>query len=134
MFKTFSTITVLSFLALSAAQAQSEQPLQAKVPFAFTVQNTTLAAGNYRLTYSPSSHILSIRGLEQNSGGVFMQAMASADADGSGKLVFNCYEGSCYLAQVWQGAGGRSLQVPHAERERRLSFQTRVVSMTMAAK
>ena len=48
MFKTFSTIAVLSLLTLSAAQAQSEQPIQAKVPFTFTVQNTTLAAGNYR--------------------------------------------------------------------------------------
>jgi hypothetical protein len=134
MFKTFSTITVLTLLTLSAARAQSEQPIQAKVPFAFTVQNTTLAAGNYRLTYSPTAHILSIRSLDQNSGTAVIHAMQSAGADGPGKLVFNCYEGGCYLAKVWPGAGGRGLQVPQAERQRELSFLTRVVSMTMAAK
>lgn len=134
MFKTFSTMIVLNLLALSAVEAQSVQPLQAKVPFTFTVQNMTLAAGNYRLTYSPTAHILSIRGLDQNSGGAFIHAMQSADADGPGKIVFNCYEGSCYLAKVWPGAGGRGLQVPQGERQRKLSLQTRVVSMTTAPK
>jgi len=134
MFKTFSTIAVLSLLTLSAAQAQSEQPIQAKVPFTFTVQNTTLAAGNYRLTYSPTAHILLIRGLDQNSGGAFIRAMQSAGAAGPGKLVFNCNEGNCSLAEVWAGAGVRGLQVPQGERQRKLSFVTRVVSMTVPAK
>ena len=134
MFKTFSTLTILSLLALSAVQAQSEQPIQAKVPFAFKVQNTTLAAGNYRLSYNAAAHILSIRGLDQNSEGAFIPAMQSADAGGPGKLVFNCYEDSCYLAKVSPGAAGLGLQVPQGERQRKLSFLTRVVSMTMAAK
>ena len=133
MFKTFSTIIVLT-LSLSAAQAQSERPIQAKVPFAFTVQNTTLAAGNYRLTYNQTAHILSIQGLDQNPGVAFIRAMPSAGADGPGKIVFNCYEGSCYLAKVWPGAEGRGLQVPQGERQPKLSFLTRVVSVTMAAK
>lgn len=136
MFNTFSTITVLSLLTLSAAQAQSEQPIQAKVPFAFTVQNATLSAGNYRLTYSQTAHILSIRGLDQNAGAAFVRAMPGVGADGPSRLVFKCESKSCYLAHVWQGAGagGRGLQVPQAERERTLSFQARVVSTTMAAK
>ena len=50
MFKTLSTMTLLGLLTLSAALAQSEQPIRAKVPLAFTVQNTRLPAGNYQLS------------------------------------------------------------------------------------
>jgi hypothetical protein len=136
MFQTFSTITLLGLLTLSAAQAQSEQPIHAKVPFAFTVQNTTLAAGTYRLTYKQTAHILSIRGLDQNPGAVFTLAVPSTDANGPAKLVFNCYGKTCYLARVWQGdhAGGRGLQLSQNEKQRKLSFLTRVVSITVAAK
>ncbi len=95
-----------------------------------------LAAGNYRLTYNSTAHILSIRGLDQNSGRVFTTAVASAAADGPGKLVFNCYNKSCYLAEIWQGAaaGSRGLQVPQGEQERRIAFLRRAVSMTVATK
>ncbi len=127
MFKTFSTMTLLGLLTFSAAQAQSEQPIHAKVPFAFTVQDTTLAARTYRLTYSQTGHILSIRGLDGNSGAAFTSAVASASANGRGKLVSHCYGKNCYLAQPWQGdqTGGRGLRLPQNERERRLSALTR---------
>jgi hypothetical protein len=52
MTKMFSTIILSGLAMMSTAYAQSSQPIQAKVPFAFTVQGTILAAGNYRLTYS----------------------------------------------------------------------------------
>jgi hypothetical protein len=135
MFKTFSTIALLGLLTLSAAQAQSEQPIHANVPFAFTVQKTTLAAGIYRLTYNQTAHILLIRGLDRNPGAVFTQAVPSAGMDRAGKLVFNCYDKYCYLARVWQAdqAGGRGLQLPQDERERRLSSLRRAVSVAVAA-
>ncbi len=63
MFKMFSTMTLLGLATFSAAYAQSSQPIQAKVPFAFMVQDTTLAAGNYQLTYNNNAHSLTIRGL-----------------------------------------------------------------------
>jgi len=40
MFKTFSTMTLLGMLAVSAGQAQTGPTIRAKVPFAFAVQNT----------------------------------------------------------------------------------------------
>ena len=139
MFKTFSTMTLLGLATISAGYAQSSQWIQAKVPFAFTVQNTTLSAGNYQLTYSNTAHSLSIRGLDQNSSGAFATAIpatASGSSNDTAWLVFQCYGKTCYLARVWQGtgAGGRSLQVTQGEQERRLSLLTRVVSITIVAK
>jgi hypothetical protein len=140
MFKTLSTMTLLGLLTLSAARAQSEQPIRAKVPFAFTVQNTRLPAGNYQLTYSTIAHILSIQGLDQSSRGAFATAepttTASEASGGPGKLVFDCYGKTCYLWQVWQGRvrSDRGLKVLHTGREHALSIATRVVSVTIPAK
>lgn len=138
MFKMFSTITLLGLAAMPAAYAQSAQPIEAKVPFAFVVQNTTLSPGHYRLTYNNTAHLLSVRGLDENAGAAMVTA-APADAAGSAsrspKLLFQCYEKTCYLAQVWQGAigGDRSLHVHPVPQQRRLSFATRAVSITIPA-
>ena len=139
MFKTVSTMTLLGLATISAAYAQSAQPIQAKVPFTFMVQNTALSAGNYQLTYSNTAHSLWIRGLDENSQATFVTAIpkdAVTSSAGSGKLVFDCYDKNCYLAQVWQGTvgGSRGLELRPAERQRRLAFTTRVVSITIPAK
>jgi hypothetical protein len=135
MTKMFSTMTVYGLLAVSAAYAQSEQPIQAKVPFAFRALDTTLAAGTYQLTYSTSAHTLMIQSLDLNSKGVFAIAVPTIgpEAPGeSGKLVFDCYEKTCYLARVWQGriGSGRGLKVPHPKPEREVAFATRVITIT----
>jgi hypothetical protein len=139
MTKMFSTITIYGLLMLSTAYAQSEQPIQARVPFAFRAQKTTLAAGSYQLTYSTSAHRLMIRGLDQNSEGAFATAApmsGSGPRAESGKLVFQCYDKTCHLTQVWQGSigGDRALQVFHPELERKIALATRVVTITIPAK
>jgi hypothetical protein len=139
MIKMFSTMTVCGLLMTSAAHAQSGQPIQAKVPFAFIAQNTMLASGTYQLTYNTTAHRLMIRGLNQNAKSAFATAVptsASSSRDEFGKLVFRCYEKTCYLAQVWQGSigSGRGLEVRHAEPSGKLALATRVVSITIPVK
>lgn len=138
MFKTFS-MTLLSLLALSSAQAQSSQPIQAKVPFAFAVQNINLEAGNYRMAYNNTSHLLSIQGSDQNGGKVFIPAIpavASQSSSGSAKLIFQCHGEACYLAQIWQGpnAGNRGLTLKQPEQQQTLAFSSRAVSVTISAR
>jgi hypothetical protein len=138
MTKMFSTITVHGLLMLPAAYAQSEQPIQANVPFAFRASKATLAAGSYQLTYNTSAHTLMIRGLDQNSEAAFATAApmtGSGPRGESGKLVFDCYEKTCYLARVWQGriGSGRGLKVPHPKPEREVVLATRMVTITVPA-
>jgi hypothetical protein len=135
MTKMFSTITLYGLLMLPAAYAQSEQPIQAKVPFAFRAPNATLAAGSYQLTYSTSAHTLMIRGLDENSQAAFATAApitGSAPRGESGKLVFDCYEKTCYLARVWQGriGSGRGLKMIRPKSEKEVALLMRVVTMT----
>jgi hypothetical protein len=136
MFKIFSTMTFVGLLTISAAHAQSNQPMQAAIPFAFTVQGAILGAGNYQLTYSSSAHILSIRGLDRNLGGTFVTAVPAGASGGPGKLVFRCYNRSCHLAEVSQGAtmGGGGLRLPRTGHERRLTILARVAWVTVLTK
>ena len=138
MTKMFSTLIVSGLAAASAAYAQSSWPIQAKVPFAFMVQDTTLTPGNYQVIYNDTAHVLSIQGLDGSSSGAFVSAIASSasKATASPSLVFECHGKSCYLARVGQGgmSGGRDLRVPHPVPQRRLAFEQRVLSITIPAK
>jgi hypothetical protein len=136
MTKMFSTMTVYGMLTVCAAYAQSGQPIQAKIPFAFRAQNTTLAAGTYQLTYRTSAHRLMIRGVDQNSDGAFAIAVPTTDSGArgeSGKLVFDCYEKTCHLARVSQGriGSGLGLKVPRPKPEREVVLATRMVPITV---
>jgi hypothetical protein len=135
MFKTFS-MSLLGLLALSAAQAQSSQPILAKVPFAFTVQNTNFAAGSYQLTYSDTAHILEIRGLDQKSVGLFANFMPGGTASSNvpGRLVFQCHAMDCDLAQVWGAASGERGLLRKTPHQIRLAFTASAVSVTIPAK
>jgi len=138
MTKIFSAVILSAVAMMPSAFAQSSQPLQAKVPFAFSVQNTSLPAGNYQLTYNNTAHSLWIRGLDSNSKGAFVTAIpadASEASDTSGKLMFDCYGQSCSLAQVWRGGNAsRGLKVRQSEQLRALSFSVRRVIVTIPAK
>jgi len=139
MFKTFSMTSLFALLSLSAAHAQSGQPIRANVPFAFAVQNTVLQPGNYEVSYSSTSHILSLRSSDRNSRTEFVSAQpisGASEAHAAGKLVFGCYGESCWLTGVWHGAdlGGQGLLLkPSRSRGGALAF-TRAVSVTVPSK
>ena len=138
MTKMFSTIILSALAMMPSAFAQSSQPLQAKVPFTFSVQNTSLPPGTYQLTYSNTAHSLWIRGLDSKPKGAFVTALPADSSEASGtsdKLVFDCYGQSCSLAQVWRGgSASRGLKVRQIKQQRPLSFSVRTVIVTIPAK
>ena len=133
MFKMFSTITLFSWLIVSAVHAQSSIPIQARIPFAFTVQKTVLAAGNYQFTYSSTAHVLAIRGLDRQGDKMFVEGVPTAVSAGPGKLRFDCSGKTCYLAQVSQGitAGSGSWRIRPTGQEHRVTLLARVISRTI---
>jgi hypothetical protein len=135
MSKMFLTLSLFGLLAGSAAYAQSSQPLQADVPFAFTVREAMLPAGSYRVTFAPNSHVLRVQGVNQPADAALALATPESDPQrsaGAARLVFHCHGKECSLAQVWQGGNaGVGVELPQSH-ERRIAFQTRIISMTMA--
>ena len=139
MSRIFLTLPICGLLMIFGAYAQSGQPIQAQVPFAFVAENTRFAAGPYQLTYSTTSHKMMIRSLDQKSEPAFattIPATASGPRGETGKLVFRCYEKTCYLAQVWQGSvdSGRGLELRYPAPVPHLAFTTRVVAITIPVK
>lgn len=134
MSKMFSAIGVFGFLVASAAYAQVSYPLRADIPFAFNVRGEALPAGTYRVSYSPTPGLLTITGVDPNAGTALALARSEVDpkgASGEARLVFHCTGKNCSLAEVWQGSTGAGVQLPKASSERRVSFETRVISMKL---
>ena len=136
MFKLFSAVFTVGAICVPAIHAEPSHYIQANIPFDFTVQSKKFAAGDYRLGYDDTSHVVSIRGVTQKSAGAMATTSPLNFAGGPGKLVFHCGKAGCALAQVWQGSqlGSFSLGLKANERQRNLSFVTRTVPLTNLSK
>ncbi len=129
------TNVIRMFLALSAAcvcgsvlQAQSNK-ISANVPFAFHAAGKVFPEGQYRLG---EYGVTSVRTLESVSTGqtVFIAgAYRSKDPLQPGRLVFHCYSGNCFLAEIWPLTGqGAVVPMSQAEKEILNSERTREMS------
>jgi len=99
-------ITVLlSVIGVSSARAQStgHQQLTASIPFAFSVGQTTLPAGEYIVSLvNPTSdqRVLLIRSKDGRSS-VFQQTIGVSKKSNTAKLVFNRCADRYFFAQAW---------------------------------
>lgn len=106
-----------NLVAASGAFAQ-DSSAQANVPFAFSVNNTTLPPGQYRIATNSMSSIL-IRNIDQGTA-VFSTVAGSEEASyGSCRLVFHKYGERYFLRQVLCPAKALSVDLPATHREKR---------------
>jgi hypothetical protein len=116
--------TMTMGLAVATASAQSRPGVSVEVPFAFVVNGTAIEPGSYLIEahLKGSSEILEIQSRDGRPiTNVLTQSLSSPGAgEGQPKLVFNRYEGSSFLAEVWfSGRKGNRVPVGKAERELR---------------
>ncbi len=78
--------TITSLASFSAATAQ-EPGLKAKIPFDFTVGNTTLPAGEYTIK-SPSQLVVWIRNTNNASSAAVVSTPSHRDSGSVSELVF----------------------------------------------
>jgi len=91
---------------------------QGYVPFAFSVSNTTLPAGHYRIA-SNSAQSVVIRNLNELQRIVLSPIASQAQAkDSSCKLVFHKYGDRYFLRQVLCPANAISVDLPATRREK----------------
>jgi hypothetical protein len=115
-------VGVLSLLLVAGSALAQTYAIRADVPFSFTVNQTTMPAGQY--TISPlgnGTNVLVIQSSDtQAIKLVNANRAASKKAADRTKLVFHCYEGDhCFLYQLWVGGmpGGQELPRSAVERE-----------------
>ena len=115
----------------TALYAQSYN-MRVDVPFAFQVNNQSLAPGIYRVSQA-SVMSLSLRSI--GTGHTVFVTGASPTRDGAsatGKLVFRCYNGRerCFLAEVWP-AGETGTSIARSKNEKSLSNGDRAREMAV---
>ena len=115
------SMAALAVLLAAPVSAQTIT-LQASVPFDFVIAGRTMPAGDYMVSTSGDTGLLQVRSLANGGEPVFATSNA---ADGPSdpsraSLTFNRYGGDYFLARIWDGpgAGGRSIPMSSAEREK----------------
>ena len=119
MMKTLSRITGMLALALLAAQAgRAQEPILANIPFAFTVGNTTLPAGEYRVEkLQDSSPALLIQRTDRGASMIVITSAVEVNApQAQTKLIFHRYGKQCFLSQVWTAGHARGRELPDSRK------------------
>ena len=121
MIKTLSRITGMLALALLAAQAgRAQEPVLANIPFAFTVGNMTLPAGEYRVEkVRDSAPALLIQRTDGGASIIVITYAVEANApQAQTKLIFRRHAKQCFLSQVWTAGNARGRELPNSRKEK----------------
>ena len=119
----FAAAAVAICLIATAAYAQSSNlRLRFHVPFAFSVQNTTFAPGEYEVT-QPGAFILALRNVEnQASAFEHVQPTGSKkEADGRAIAVFHRYGGAYFLTTISDGSWQSTYDLERSNKEKMLT-------------
>jgi len=112
---TLSVVIVLSVAALASMRAR----LTANIPFAFSVNNATLPAGEYTLDQRNHPNMLWLRNFAaKKNAGVIVQNGETKGMKGKARLVFRRYGDQYFLAQIHDGLSRTPLEVLRSKAER----------------
>ena len=134
----FVATAILGMLLMPQLAPVYAQSMKFEVPFDFVAAQTTLPAGEYRISESqPAQGVLRLVSSKGNSATMCLtQAIESGRPSNTTKLVFNRYGNHYFLSQVWAiGSNhGRVLPPSKAEREIARSFSKPGKEILTAAK
>ena len=113
--------------AVASANAQLSNPIRAKIPFAFSMGDKTLPAGEYtfsRLSGLSDTKIMSVSSVDASTR-VFQSTFGAEvlTPKNDSILVFHKYGDQYFLEQVWSGGEQEGTQVPESRSERTVRQQ-----------
>jgi len=117
----FVTAAVLGLLLMPALAPVYAQSMRFEVPFDFVAAQTTLPAGEYRVSQNePVQGVVRLISSKGSSAAMCLaHAIQSNRPSGTAKLIFNRYGNHYFLSQVWSQGNdrGQVLRPSKAERE-----------------
>src|SRR5205807_2213376 len=99
MIPTLALLTLAVLIALPAAMAQGVA-LKANIPFAFTVGDQPLPAGEYTVS-SPVSGLIRVTNNQTHDSATIVSNRGSHDAGKNSKLLFNRYGNRYFLHRIF---------------------------------
>ena len=121
------TLLSVSMLVAALAVPLSAQTIMmtANIPFAFTIGNKTLPAGDYLIRNNESLNVLTFRGEDHNAAGLIVvnhQSIVKTDHPAAAtKLVFNHYGNRYFLSEVVDAYVQRGFVLPMSRTEREMA-------------
>ena len=119
------TIAIMMFVAVTAITAEAQvfgtQRMRARIPFAFTVGNKSLPAGEYTIAVlNPTSDrkVLQIRSTDGRLSAIIQTNGRNADTRENAKLVFNRYGDRYFFAQAQMAGDSTTLAAVKSNAER----------------
>jgi hypothetical protein len=109
------TLTMRSMIAMAAlavaASSASAQTYKAEVPMSFRAGSTQMAPGAYdfQVVIRSSGHASVVVHKADGSASAMLLTVPGSDApkawqkEGNPKIGFNCVDGTCTLARLWNG-------------------------------
>jgi hypothetical protein len=119
--------------ATHAQRSGGSLVLRFRAPFAFTVDNRMLAAGEYEVTQL-SQFVLSVRNVENQTSAFEHVEPAGSKADGRARTVFHRYGEAYFLATISNGSWQSTYAFGRSNKEKELvrntpTLQPEVVSV-----
>ena len=123
-FVLFGLIAVLgATLAIGPAKAESDTRVLVRIPFDFSVGDTVLKAGNYRIQDVQAGTLE----IKSNDGHVhrffFTVPDGNANRTHQPKLVFARYGNELFLNRIYLSSEGNGSELLQGEREKKLILQ-----------
>ena len=111
--------TAAAALIMTAGTASAQSVMKVDVPFAFSVGNTVVEPGTYRVgmvSRMTSNMVLRVDNVDTKSTHMILPKASSNPsakwlASGTARLAFDCSTGACVLKQVWFGEGSQAYQL-----------------------
>ena len=103
------------------AGSASAEVLKAEIPFSFRLGKAMMAPGTYRVFTGNGGRPIRLTNFEMKSNALVMattkQDVAREWVESKvPKLAFDCVEGRCELAKIWDGSDRSAFMLPRAHR------------------
>ena len=120
----YGALTMLAVaLMISVPMSQAQKSITANVPFAFSINQGSMSAGEYEIS-SARDKVLVVRNLDTKEARLLIASMnveaSQASAPPHAKLVFRKYDDQYFLAQIWDGESRTGMALPESKREKEL--------------
>ncbi|HEV7681610.1 MAG TPA: hypothetical protein VGO68_05775 [Pyrinomonadaceae bacterium] len=122
MVVTIIALLIIAGVSSANAQTQPRVQLNLTIPFAFTIGDRVMPAGDYAVRCTNPSSDAKVLQLTNGRESVLLRTnTVSGKSEDNAKLVFNRYGDQYFLAQVWLASDADGMQALKSRTEKRLA-------------
>ncbi len=121
--KTYGVLAMVAVaLMISVPFVQAQSRVQANVPFAFSLQDQAMPAGNYEII-ALDGQVLEVWNMDARRGHfVLKQMYVKASEPASPRMVFHKYGDRYFLSQIWRGDDDYGIEFAESKLEKEVKM------------